>query len=387
MTQRILEPGAILGMLGGGQLGAMFAAAARRMGYGVAVWDPDSDAPAHQAATHSLTAPFSDPTSREQFASIVQAITLEWENIPADLCARLEESRSVNPSSRVLRTIQDRIAQKQFLSSRQLPVPAFAVVESADHLSSAISRLGLPVVCKTAMSGYDGKGQWILRTSGDVKRMDTQLASAGSGQRWIAEQFITFVRELSVLVVRNNSGEFKIYPVVENRHEQGILRETCVPASVDPDTAEQARELSSQAITALEGVGVFCVELFHTEDGSLLINEIAPRPHNSGHYTLDVCTVSQFEQQVRVVCGLPLGEARLLSPAVMVNMIGDDVRLVMSAEGCASLCSTPGAVLHLYGKRVIRSGRKMGHVTFTGQQMELVKAEAQKFIAGLGRTF
>jgi 5-(carboxyamino)imidazole ribonucleotide synthase len=216
-----------------------------------------------------------------------------------------------------------------------------------------------------------------------VKLVETILGQAESGQRWIVEQFIPFVRELSVLVVRNERGEFRVYPVVENRHEQGILRDTLVPASVPPNVAERAVELSTQAVAELQGIGVFCVELFQTEDENLLINEIAPRPHNSGHYTLDVCTVSQFEQQVRVTCGLPLGETRLLSPAVMVNLIGEEVRSVLSAEGCSALYSTSGAALHLYGKPMIRPGRKMGHVTFTAPQKEMAIATAQKFIANL----
>ncbi len=383
MTTRILEPGSILGVLGGGQLGAMFAAAARRMGYRVAVWDPDPHAPAHQLAVHSCTTPFSDPTSRKLFASLVQAITLEWENVPAELCGWLEERCPVKPSSTVLRTLQDRIEQKQFFSSRQLPVSSFAVVESASQLITVVNRLELPVVCKTAKSGYDGKGQWVIRTSTDVKRVETILGQAEVGSRWIIEQFVAFLRELSVLVVRNERGECRVYPVVENQHDQGILRETLVPASIAAGVAERVQDLALQAVAALQGVGVFCVELFHTEHGDLLINEIAPRPHNSGHYTLDVCTVSQFEQQVRVTCGLPLGEVRLLSPAVMVNLIGEDVGSVMSAEGCSALYSTSGAVLHLYGKQIIRPGRKMGHVTFTAPQTETVIAEAQKFRTSL----
>lgn len=386
MTTQILEPGALVGVLGGGQLGAMFASAARRMGYHVAVWDPDSEAPAHQIARHSFMTAFSDLPSREPFARMVQATTLEWENVPAELCRWLEERHPMRPSSRVLGTLQDRIAQKQFLSSRQLPVAPFAMVESADQLDEAVARLGYPVVCKTATSGYDGKGQWILRTPADVKQVETTLRQAEMNQRWIVERLIVLARELSVLVVRDERGEFRLYPVVENRHEQGILRATRVPAPIDSGVAEQAKELSLQAVAALRGIGVFCVELFHTEDGNLLINEIAPRPHNSGHYTLDVCSVSQFEQQVRVTCGLPLGETRLLSPAVMVNLIGEEVRSVMSAEGCSSLHATSGAVLHLYGKQRIRPGRKMGHVTFTGSQEEVVAAVAQKFVGNLGRS-
>jgi 5-(carboxyamino)imidazole ribonucleotide synthase len=385
VTEQVLEPGSTLGVLGGGQLGAMFAGAALRMGYRVAVWDPDTDAPAHRLATHSFTAPFSDHVAREQFANTAHAITLEWENVSAELYGWLEARRRVRPSSAVLRILQDRIEQKQFLSSRSLSVPPFTVVESASQLSQAVGSLGLPAVCKTATSGYDGKGQWILRKPSDVAQIEQILAAGQSGHRWILEQFVDFVRELSVLVIRNESGECRVYPVVENRHEQGILRETRVPAAVALRVAEQAAELSKQAVAALQGVGAFCVELFETREGNLLINEIAPRPHNSGHYTLDACTVSQFEQQVRVTCGLPLGEIRLLSPAVMVNLIGEEVRSVMSSEGCYALHSLSGAALHLYGKRVIRPGRKMGHVTLTAPQAEAAGALAQQLVARIRR--
>ena len=381
MTARVLEPGSTLGVLGGGQLGAMFTTAAHRMGYRVAVWDPDADAPAHRIATHSFATPFSDPGVRDQFARIVDAVTLEWENVPVDLCEWLEERCPMRPSGSVLRILQDRIEQKQYLSSRQLPIPTFAPVESAPQLISAVDRLGLPAVCKTAKSGYDGKGQWLLRESSDVRELEPILKTAKPGHRWILEQFIEYVRELSVVVVRSECGATCMYPVVENRHEMGILRETRVPASIHLDVAEKATELSKQAVTAVQGVGVFCVELFQANDGSLLINEIAPRPHNSGHYTLDVCTVSQFEQQVRVTCGLPLGEARLLCSAIMVNLIGEEVSAVTSTEGSYALHSTAGAVLHLYGKRIIRTGRKMGHVTFTAPHVATAAETARQFIA------
>lgn len=383
MTERILEPGSTLGVLGGGQLGAMFTGAAYRMGYRVAVWDPDVDAPAHRIATRSFTAPFSDIGVRDQFASTVDAVTLEWENVPADLCEWLEGRCPMRPSGAILRILQDRIEQKQFLSSRHLPVPAFAVVESVPHLISAVQRLGLPAVCKTAKYGYDGKGQWVLRENSDMREVEQALITAKPGRRWILEQFIEYGRELSVLVVQSESGAHCVYPVVENRHERGILRETRVPAAIPVDVAEKATELSRQAVAALQGVGVFCVELFQAKDGSLLINEIAPRPHNSGHYTLDVCTVSQFEQQVRVTCGLPVGETRILSPAIMVNLIGEEVRSVTSAEGTYALHATAGAVLHLYGKRVIRPGRKMGHVTFTAPEALTAEELAHRFMKRL----
>ena len=385
VTERILEPGSTLGVLGGGQLGAMFAGTAHRMGYRIAVWDPDTDAPAHRIATHSFTAPFADLGVRDQFAGIADSVTLEWENVPAELCEWLEGRCPMRPSGAVLRILQDRIEQKQYLSSRHLSVPAFAVIETAPQLISAVDCLGLPAVCKTAKSGYDGKGQWLLRDTSDMRQVERILETAKPGHRWILEQFIEYVRELSVLVVRSESGAHCAYPVVENRHELGILRESRVPASIPFDIAEKATELSKQAVAALQGVGVFCVELFQTKEGILLINEIAPRPHNSGHYTLDVCTVSQFEQQVRVTCGLPLGETRLLSPAIMVNLIGEEIRSVTSSEGSYALHSTAGAVLHLYGKRMIRPGRKMGHVTFTAPQALTAAELAHSFIQRLRR--
>jgi len=370
--------------LGGGQLGAMFAAAARRMGYHVAVWDPDADAPTHHLASHSFTAPFSDPAVREKFVQTVHAVTFEWENVPAELCEWLEQHHRVRPAGTVLRIIQDRIEQKQFLQSRRLPVPSFTTIESPDQLAEAVKQVGLAAICKTATAGYDGKGQWTIRQSSDVAQVAQALRTiARPGLRWILERFVSFEEELSVLVVRGTSGESRVYPAVNNRHEQGILRVTLAPADLSSGVAARAADLAIQAVTALNGVGVFCVELFQAAGGDVLINEIAPRPHNSGHYTLDACTVSQFEQQVRVVCGLPLGEARLLSPAAMVNLIGNEIRTVTSRQGLSDLLSIPGAVLHLYGKRVVRPGRKMGHVTFLADQAEVAAERAHEFIKRL----
>jgi len=384
VTGRSLDPGAVLGVLGGGQLGAMFAGVARRMGYQIAVWDPDPDAPAHRLARHSFPAPFSDPAVLEEFSKIVEVVTYEWENVPAALCERLEEARPVRPGSSVLWVIQDRIEQKRFLQSHHLPVPRFATVESTDHLSAAIRTCGLPAVCKTATTGYDGKGQWIIRQTSDVASVERSVqAAARPGTGWILETLLNFERELSVLVVRGEDEDCRVYPVVENQHEQGILRLTQAPALVAPAVATRAAELARTAVTALHGVGVFCVEFFQMRGGDLLINEIAPRPHNSGHYTLDACTVSQFEQQVRAVCGLPLGEVRLLSPAVMVNLLGEDVQKVAAGPGCRNLLSIPGAVLHLYGKRAVRPGRKMGHVTFLADRADLAAEQATRFIKSL----
>ena len=384
MTDVTVEPKSILGVLGGGQLGAMFAAAARRLGYRIAVWDQDPDAPAHSQSDHSFTTAFSDLPTREHFSSLVQAVTFEWENVPADLCEWLEERHWVRPSSAVLRIIQDRVEQKQFLRLNDLPVVPFAAIGAPDQLAQAIKQIGVPALCKTATSGYDGKGQWSIRQDSDIDEVARTLRTIERpAPRWILEQLVKFERELSVLVVRGVNGECRTYPVVENRHERGILRMTLAPSTVSVQVAARASDLARRAVDLLNGVGVFCVELFHTADDRLFINEIAPRPHNSGHYTLDACTVSQFEQQVRAVCGAPLGEVRQWSSAAMVNLIGAEMQAVTSGQAFKDLLSFPGAVLHLYGKKVVRPGRKMGHVTFLGETREAAAEPAHRLLARL----
>jgi 5-(carboxyamino)imidazole ribonucleotide synthase len=283
-----------------------------------------------------------------------------------------------------LRIIQNRIEQKRYLQGRGLPVPAFTAIHSPGELPSALESVGLPAICKTATAGYDGKGQWVVRRPAETAELAKTLeAGMRPGMSWIVESLVPFQRELSVLVVRSDSGELRTYPVVENIHEQGILRLTRIPAALSPSVAEEAGQAAMRAVNALDGIGVFCVELFQLRDGTLLINEIAPRPHNSGHYTLDACSVSQFEQQVRVLCGLPLGEARLLGPAAMVNLLGQEAAAVTSSKGYEALLSVPGAVVHLYGKRAARAGRKMGHVTFLADRADLAAERATRFLRTL----
>ncbi len=366
----MVESGATVGVLGGGQLGAMFADAARRLGYHVAVWDPDPEAPALRRAVHAVNAPFSDPEALWRFSRAVSVVTYEWENVPADTCAALEQEKPVRPASSVLRILQNRLHQKTYFADRGIPVTPFQPFLERDALRRA-EELGFPCLCKTATSGYDGKGQWRLDSVDDVTRAQQRLREqADPAVGYILEKFLAFEKELSVLVVRASDGDVRTYPVVENIHEDAILRTTRVPAAIDPAVAEQAATLARSVVEALGGVGVFCIELFFMEDGRLYVNEVAPRPHNSGHYTLDACTVSQFEQQVRAVCGLPLGEARLLTPAVMVNLIGDDLTQVQSSSGLRDLLRQPGACLHVYGKTSLRPGRKMGHVTFLTEKPE-----------------
>ncbi len=379
MNVTVIDPGATLGVLGGGQLGAMFATAARRMGYLIAVWDPDSGAPAHSLADYSLIKPFTDPAALRDFVQRVCAVTYEWENVPADLCEQLEREVPVRPSSRVLRVIQDRIEQKTFLRAHGFAVPAFYPMSSPEELNQQ-AVLGYPLVCKTATAGYDGKGQWKISQAEACTAVQQELGrTMRPGSRWILEEWLPFEREVSILVVRSTDGMARTYPLVENVHEDGILRQTIVPADVPAMVADQAATMARDAVQALDGVGVFCVELFLMAGGRLLINEVAPRPHNSGHYSLDACTVSQFEQQVRVLCGLPLGEVRLLSPTVMLNLIGDEVLLATTSPATQDLFGEPGAVVHLYGKRVIRPNRKMGHISFLASTRAEALAKASVF--------
>lgn len=384
MKAVVIEPGSVLGVLGGGQLGAMFTMAACRLGYHVAVWDPDPEAPAHRVATHSFPVPFTDQHILARFSDLASVVTYEWENIPAELCRVLEHRKPVRPSSAVLSVIQDRLEQKRFLASNGFPVPSFAGLAAPDQLATIVRQVGYPALCKTATAGYDGKGQWRIPQESDVREVERAISqSARPGMRWIVESLVPFERELSILVVRGADGQSCTYPLSENEHEEGILRTTKVPAPGSSAVADEAASLGRQVVDRLEGVGVFCLELFQLPSGELLINEIAPRPHNSGHYTLDACSVSQFEQQVRVVSGMPLGEVRLLSPAVMVNLIGDDAAILMAGSGCQTLLDIPGAVLHLYGKRAIRPRRKMGHVTFLGETLSSALDHAKQFRDGL----
>lgn len=380
MTPIPIESGAVLGVLGGGQLGSMFADAAIRLGFRVAVWDPDPDAPAHRLATHSLPKPFNDRKAFDEFASQVAVVTYEWENVPAQLCEQLEQTKSVRPSSAILRIIQNRLVQKNFLADGGFPVPRFVALTNPQNLNEVLLQLGYPVICKTATAGYDGKGQW--RISEPSKRSEIQeslRASAQAGMEWIVESFVAFERELSILVARGIDGQSVAYPLVENEHEEGILRTTIVPADVSPSVMKRAAELAHAVVRRMEGVGLFCLELFLLPGEQLLINEVAPRPHNSGHYTLDACHPSQFEQQVRAVCGMGLEEVRLLSPAAMVNLIGTDTETIKSDPECRALLALAGTHLHLYGKRTIRPRRKMGHITFLADQRQTAHDRALQF--------
>ena len=375
----MIESGSVLGVLGGGQLGTLFARAATKLGYRVAVWDPDPHAPAHRLAAHSFATPFADPATATAFSALVSVVTYEWENVPAELCERLEHDRPVRPSGGVLRHIQNRLVQKTFLADNEFPVPQFAAMADPNDLPKVLRALGSPAVCKTAMAGYDGKGQWRIDDPSRVEAILPSIAaSSRRGMQWIVEAYVPFDRELSILVARGVGGQTVVYPLVENEHEEGILRTTLVPAVVDPVVVQRAEALARAVIERMEGVGLFCLELFLLPGNVVLINEVAPRPHNSGHYTLDACSISQFEQQVRTVCGLPPEPVRLLREAAMVNLIGEEIERVTQDPTCRRLLALSDTVLHDYGKREIRPRRKMGHVTFLAGDRPDAQARAKE---------
>lgn len=348
-------PGSTLGMLGGGQLGRMFTIAARTMGYEVVVLDPDKGSPAGKLASRHLCADYSDQTALDEIATSCDAITTEFENVPASTLEALAKSCPVRPGAQAVTITQDRIHEKNFLRDNGFPTAPFAVIHSLDDLKSAIDEIGTPAILKVSRFGYDGKGQFSIKAQSDADKGWENL----KGEACVLEQRMPLDIEVSVVMARGLEGEVTTYPVAENIHEEGILDVSVVPARIDKELETKVTDMAKQIATVLDYVGVMAVEFF-ISNGELLVNEIAPRPHNSGHYTLDACVTDQFEQQVRAVCGLPLGDTRLLSPVVMINMLGD-IWHGGNAPKWQKLLDHPNVKLHLYGKHVARPGRKMGH--------------------------
>lgn len=356
MTGPIL-PGATLGVLGSGQLGRMFAIAARRLGYRVHVLSPDDDTPTGQVADQEVRADYLDLDQVARFAKGVSVVTFEFENVPAETTRICEQFAPVRPAGSVLFTSQNRRREKTYLRDAGLPVTPFVAVENVDELKSALLQLGIPAVLKTADWGYDGKGQVVIRSLDEAAAAWEKLAVPAA----ILEAFIDFASELSVVAARGLSGEFVSYGPIGNSHSRHILDISVCPARVPADIAKEAIEISRAVLERMNVVGVLCVEFFLTRDGRLLINETAPRPHNSGHLTIDGHVSCQFEQQVRAICGLPLGSSEQRTPCAMANLLGD---LWEPGEpDWAAVLGSPSVKLHLYGKRAARIGRKMGHLT------------------------
>jgi 5-(carboxyamino)imidazole ribonucleotide synthase len=338
----------------------MFAIAARRMGYRVHTFSPDTDTPTGQVSDLEITAAYDDLDRVREFARGVQVVTFEFENVPADTAAAAAEHTCVRPAGSVLHTTQNRLREKTFLANAGLPVTPFASVRSLAELHDAIARQGCPAILKTAGFGYDGKGQVRLTSAGMADGAWDSIGRAPA----VLESFVDFEMEVSVVAARGCDGGFTHYGVVANEHVNGILDVTTAPAPIDTQLAREAVEIARTVLEALDVVGVLCVEFFVAKDGRLLINELAPRPHNSGHFSFDACVTSQFEQQLRAVCGLPLGSTEQLRPSAMANLLGD-----LWAEGepdWPAACAFADVKLHLYGKTEARPGRKMGHLTALG---------------------
>ena len=364
-------PGATLGILGGGQLGRLFVVAARTMGYAVVVLDPDRDCPAAQLADRHIHASYTDRYALERLARECMAITTEFENVPASSLEYLAGVRPVRPSGVALAITQDRILEKNFLKSNGFDIAPFAVVEQRQVLRAALKQVATPALMKLSRAGYDGKGQRWVRNLGEA-----EMAFENLGRKHcVLEACIAIQTEISVVIARDVEGRVVAYPPSENCHREGILDVSIVPARISPEIGERATQITIRIAELLEYCGVMAVEFFILQDGNLLINEIAPRPHNSGHYTLDACRTSQFEQQVRALCGLPLGDAGLLGPAVMVNLLGD-LWCAGEAPPWDQVLRHPRAKLYLYGKREARPGRKMGHYTYLGESVEDALSQA-----------
>ena len=350
-------PGAVIGVLGSGQLGRMLALAARRMGYRTHVFSPDPGAPASQVADRAWTAAYDDLDAVRAFAQSVSAVTLEFENIPASTVEEIEELVPVRPGGAVLHTTQHRLREKTFLDRAGFPTVPFRAVPSRAALDVALKELGPPTVLKTAGFGYDGKGQTQISISDEI---EAAWATLGGGEA-VLEAWVDFACEVSVVAARGMEGTFVHFGVVENTHRDHILDLTVAPAAISPEATYEAVEITQGIFEELAIVGTACVELFLSTDGKLLVNEIAPRPHNSGHWTIDAAVTSQFEQQLRAVCGVPLGGTGQLRPAATANLLGD---LWMEGEPeWTTALAFPEVKLHLYGKREARPGRKMGHLT------------------------
>ncbi len=364
-------------MLGGGQLGRFFTIAARQMGYRVAVLDADPDSPAGALADLHLRAGYDDEQALERLASECSVVTTEFENVPASTLAFLAERVAVHPSASAVAVTQNRLREKQFVNQVGAATARFAAVRGADDFEAAGEAVDFPAILKTAELGYDGKGQAVVDSAADLPSAFADLG----GVECVLEERVALRRELSVVVARDARGQRSSFPVAENEHRNGILHRSVAPAGCPPVVAEEARFTAGRIADALDYVGVMAVEFFETEDSRLLVNEIAPRTHNSGHYSLDACVTSQFEQQLRMICGLAHGDTRLLSPVVMLNLLGDLWR--GGDPDFGRLLSEPALKLHLYGKREARPGRKMGHFNLLGDDAEALAEQAEALFEAL----
>ncbi|MBD2872710.1 5-(carboxyamino)imidazole ribonucleotide synthase [Paenibacillus arenilitoris] len=371
---KTLLPGSTIGILGGGQLGRMMANAGSAMGYRFVALDPTPDAPAGQVA-EQIVAAYDDSEAARELAKRADVITYEFENVDAGVAAMLMAESYVPQGSELLYTTQHRLREKRAIEAAGVRVAPYREIRSEDELREAVAAFGTPCVLKTAMGGYDGKGQWVIRGENEIPEAYETLARAGV--QLVLEQFIRFEKELSVIAARNPQGEIKAFPVAENIHVDNILHLSIVPARISEEVQREAERLAARIAEGLGVIGLIAVELFYSEGGELFVNELAPRPHNSGHYTMEACRTSQFEQHVRAVCNLPLGDTALMSPVVMVNVLGQHVaplleRMAGKDEAAERLAVAPK--VHLYGKKEAVFKRKMGHVNVLAPDIDAALA-------------
>ena len=374
MTSRPILPGATIGVLGGGQLGRMLAQAGSCMGYRFVTLDPTPDSPCGQIA-RQITAGYADREAARELAKLSDVITYEFENVDAGVAAMLEEESYVPQGSRLLYTTQHRLREKRAVEAAGARVAPYAEVTSWESLEEATSRLGLPAVLKTAVGGYDGKGQWVLRRKEDLQHAWNEAYRTGA--ELVLEKYIQFDKEISVIAARRPSGEIRTFPPAENVHVNNILHLSIVPARISDAVRSEAENLALRIAESLNVVGLIAVEMFVAADGTLYVNELAPRPHNSGHYTMEACRTSQFEQHIRAICDLPLGDTALLTPVVMVNVLGEHLPKLLEwlphhDEEAEKL--NLEVKVHLYGKAEAKTGRKMGHLNVLAPNAEAALA-------------
>ena len=386
MHNEVLLPGETLGLLGGGQLGRMFAQAAATMGYHVAVLEPGMPSPAAEVSLTQIATAYDDLQGIDELAKSVRAVTTEFENVPAATLQRLaEKGIRTTPSAQAVNASQDRNIEKAFIEKAGVPTAPHAAVLSETDVEQLDDAL-FPGILKTARLGYDGKGQARVYSRKDALKAFRDFG----GVACVLERMLDLRLEVSVIVCRKTGGESTVFPVAENHHKNGILAYTILPARIDQKTAERAQTYARQIAEALDYVGVLCVELFILGDGRILANEIAPRPHNSGHATIEACVTSQYEQQVRIAAGLPLGDTTLRSPAVMLNLLGDlwfDTDGKLREPDWSKILAMPGVKLHLYGKAQPRRARKMGHVTIIAPSATEALAQAHRVAVTIGLSF
>lgn len=373
-----------IGVLGGGQLGRMLGLEARRMGYRLVQWTGGEQSGAERFADVTIIEPFDDPAALTRFTELVDCASVEFENIPKELISQVAAVIPTFPSADAIAICQDRECEKSFLRDHEIPTAQFEIVENAEELESALAVVTGDVIIKTAQFGYDGKGQLAVPVAG--RKSSQEIWSEFGGGRAIVEQKIDLKAELSVMVVRGQDGETITYDPAENEHRHHILHTSIVPARISESLLDQAQEIAIKVVQNLDYVGVIGVEFFLNQAGELLVNEMAPRPHNSGHHTLDACETSQFEQQLRAVVGLPLGSTALTKPVVMLNLLGDLWPAPRQAPNWSQVLSIPGARLHLYGKREAKAKRKMGHMTFLAESADLALDKADQAFESLSNS-